>query len=455
MGSLPSSKEQVHVVIGSTHRFSHLEKAKVIGAHLIKRGYPVTILAGPSVRDEVESIGASFAPMQGRAGGSPTKPEYNHPPPPWAKEMEVSALKNFFIGPILDEYKSVQDVLKTLRQAKGGDQTKVVYMDDIICGAMLPVYFGAPGAIKPNGVIKVGTTPIPHESAGTATWTLGIPSSSESTNPRSGVGDLWETKKEIYTSEDIQVHFENILREMGVPVADKPGSLPRFMHSQGTCCDAYLALSIPEFECPRSDAPESIRFVGALPTVGNVPSDLPEWWDEVIHAQGPEKKPIVVVSQGAVNNDPTDLILPTIEALKEENVTVIATLVRGPKITVDLPSNVKLAQFIPFDVLLQYTDVLVSNGGFGTVQMALSRGVPMVLAGVYLDKYYTNSRAASIGAAINLACERVEPTAVKKAVCDILSDDKRKERCLEIKDRYAEYNALDQIVDFVDALAEK
>lgn len=450
MGSIPPSKEQIHVVIGSTHRFSHLEKAKVIGSHLIKRGYRVTILAGPSVRDEVESIGAFFAPMQGRAGGSPTKPAYNHPPPPWAKEMEVSALKNFFIGPIPDEYKSVQDVLKELRETEGGD-TRVIYMDDIICGAMLPVYFGAPGAIKPKGVIKIGTTPVPHESAGAATWTLGI--DSQSTNPGKGA-DLWETKKDIYRSEDIQIHFENVLREMGVPVPDKPGSLPRFMHSQGTCCDAYLSLSIPEFEYPRSDAPELIRFVGALPTVGSVPSNLPDWWDEVIHAQGPAKKPIVVVSQGAVNNDPTDLILPTIEALKNEDVTVIATLVRGPKIEVDLPSNVKLAQFIPFDILLQYTDVLVSNGGFGTVQMALSLGVPMVLAGVYLDKYYTNSRAASMGAAINLACERVEPGAVKKAVCDILSDQKRKERCMQIKETYAEYRALDQIVDFVDALAK-
>ncbi|KAJ5146136.1 UDP-Glycosyltransferase/glycogen phosphorylase [Penicillium bovifimosum] len=446
--TLPVSKTQVHVVIGSTHRFSHLEKAKVIGAHLIKRGYPVTILAGPSVRDEIESIGAFFAPMQGRAGGSSTKPEFNQPPPPWAKEMEVSALTNFFIGPIPDEYKSVQDVLKALQQE---GQTNVIYMDDIICGAMLPVYLGAPGAIKPNGVIKIGTTPIPHETADTATWTMGIPP--QSAHPAS-VGEMWETKKDIYRSEEIQQHFVNVLREMGVP-ADKLRSLPRFMHSQGTCCDAYLALSIPEFEYPRSDAPESIHFVGALPTVGNVPSSLPEWWDEVIHAQGSDRKPIVVVSQGAVNNDPTDLILPTIEALKDEDVTVIATLVRGPKITADLPSNVKLADFIPFDTLLQYTDVLVSNGGYGTVQMALSLAVPMVLAGVYLDKYYTNSRAAAMGAAINLGCERVEPGVVKKAVCSILSDQKRKEQCLGIKGRYAEYNALDQIVAFVDELAQK
>ncbi|KAJ5570855.1 UDP-Glycosyltransferase/glycogen phosphorylase [Penicillium sp. DV-2018c] len=451
MGSvLPTSKEQVHVVIGSTHRFSHLEKAKVIAAHLLKRGYPVTIVAGPSVRDEIESIGAFFAPMQGRAGGSPTKPEFNQPPPPWTKEMEVSALKSFFIGPIPDEYKSIQDVLKTLQRTEG-EQTKVIYMDDIICGAMLPVFIGAPGAIKPKGVIKIGTTPIPHESAGSVTWTLGIPS--QSTNPDS-VEDLWDTKRDIYRSEEIHQHFANVLRETGVP-ADKLDSLPRFTHSQGTCCDAYLALSIPEFEYPRSDAPESIHFVGALPTVGNVPSSLPEWWDEVVHAQGSDRKPIVVVSQGAVNNDPTDLILPTIAAMAGEDVTVIATLVRGPKITAELPSNVKLAQFIPFDTLLQYTDVLVSNGGYGTVQMALSRGVPMVLAGVYLDKYYTNSRAASMGAAINLECERVQPSAVKEAVCSILSDQTRKERCLKIKERYAEYTALDQIVAFVDALAEK
>lgn len=121
--------------------------------------------------------------------------------------------------------------------------------------------------------------------------------------------------------------------------------------------------------------------------------------------------------------------------------------------TVEVPGNVKVAQFIPFVVLFEYASVLVSNGGFGTVQMALSHGVPMVLAGRAADKADSNARAARMDAAIDLAREEASPEQVGEAVRSVLGDSERKKRCLENKEEYAKYDALHGIIDVVEELS--
>ncbi len=51
-----------------------------------------------------------------------------------------------------------------------------------------------------------------------------------------------------------------------------------------------------------------------------------------------------------------------------------------------MPSNTYVAEHIPHDLLLPKVDVMVTNGGYGAVQRALSTGVPLVVAGNTEDK---------------------------------------------------------------------
>jgi UDP:flavonoid glycosyltransferase YjiC (YdhE family) len=81
-----------------------------------------------------------------------------------------------------------------------------------------------------------------------------------------------------------------------------------------------------------------------------------------------------------------------------------------------LPTNVLAAKFIPFDELFKYADVIVNNGGYGTIQQAFSGGVPMVLAGMSEDKPEACARAAWTGAAINLATQQPTPYHFRRAV---------------------------------------
>jgi len=46
-----------------------------------------------------------------------------------------------------------------------------------------------------------------------------------------------------------------------------------------------------------------------------------------------------------------------------------------------IPSNARLASYLPFEWVLPKVDVFVTNGGFGSVNQAMSFGIPLVTAG--------------------------------------------------------------------------
>ena len=111
------------------------------------------------------------------------------------------------------------------------------------------------------------------------------------------------------------------------------------------------------------------------------------------------------VTQGTIDNaDLGRLVEPTIEALGGEDVIVVITTGGrdASRLKVTLPMNTFVTEHIPHDLLLPKVDVMVTNGGYGAVQRALSTGVPLVVAGNTEDKPEVAARVAWTGAGINL-----------------------------------------------------
>ena len=73
----------------------------------------------------------------------------------------------------------------------------------------------------------------------------------------------------------------------------------------------HLQACVPEFEYPRHDLPAQVRFVGALRPESATDRKLPPWWAEFLA----DDRPAVLVSQGTLRPDLTELVLPTIAAL--------------------------------------------------------------------------------------------------------------------------------------------
>jgi UDP:flavonoid glycosyltransferase YjiC (YdhE family) len=161
----------------------------------------------------------------------------------------------------------------------------------------------------------------------------------------------------------------------------------------------------------------------------------------------------VHVTQGTIDNaDFSRLLRPTIEALADENVMVVATT-GGPdvsKLDFPIPPNTYVAEHIPHDVLLPKVDVMVTNGGYGAVQRALATGVPLVVAGSTEDKPEVAARVAWAGAGIDLRTGTPTAKAVRNAVRDVLGDGRYLSRARELEVAYAQRDGVAEIAAMFD-----
>ncbi|MEI9982196.1 MAG: hypothetical protein WDN69_02670 [Aliidongia sp.] len=64
------------------------------------------------------------------------------------------------------------------------------------------------------------------------------------------------------------------------------------------------------------------------------------------------------------------------------------------------------------------SDVLVTNGGYGSVNQALSFGIPLVTAGLTEDKADSECARRLSGVGIDLATNQPTPEALRDAVLD-------------------------------------
>ena len=130
------------------------------------------------------------------------------------------------------------------------------------------------------------------------------------------------------------------------------------------------------------------------------------------------------MTQGTQNIDPDDLIRPAVEALAERDViVVVATGVPGrDELSFPVPSNVRVAGFLPYADLLPRVDLVVTNGGWGGTLAALAHGIPLVIAGGDLDKPEIAARVAWAGAAVNLKTGTPSAAEVAAGVDRVLAD---------------------------------
>ena len=162
-------------------------------------------------------------------------------------------------------------------------------------------------------------------------------------------------------------------------------------------------------------------------------------------------------AQGTVATDPRHLLVP-IEALADEPVLVIATTV-GPAAEARdalggaVPANARVEPFVPHAELMPHVDVIVTNGGYGTVQHALSRGVPIVVAGVTEDKPESAARIAWSGAGIRIREQSPAPERLGQAVQAVLGESRYRERAQAIAEEMRGYDAPRTAATMLEGLA--
>jgi MGT family glycosyltransferase len=212
----------------------------------------------------------------------------------------------------------------------------------------------------------------------------------------------------------------------------------------------YLASTVPSFEYPRSDLPRQVHFVGpAQPVRSTVVEPL-----EIL--QNLPDRPIVHVTQGTISNDPNQLLMPTFEALANENVSVIATTGNRSLADIDLstlPENARVEQFIPYAQFLPHVDVMITNGGFQGVQAALAHGIPLITAGKTEEKPEIGARVAWSGVGIDLKTQTPTPAKIRQAVREILTNSQYRDRAEVLQAEIATYDFATRSVELLEELA--
>jgi UDP:flavonoid glycosyltransferase YjiC (YdhE family) len=325
---------------------------------------------------------------------------------------------------------------EALRILLSDNRFDAVIADAIFLGYLPMLLSGAPD--RPS-VLTYSTTPLFLSSCDTAPGGTGIA-------PATGVvgrarNRLLNVVGRRVLLAPAQRAADAALAELGLP------PLPTFVLDSAVLADRFISPTIEEFEYPRSDKPDHVRFVGAVNPTPTTDFTAPDWWHELDGS-----RPVVHVTQGTIDNaDLGKLVEPTIEALADEDVTLVVTTGGRDvaQLAVPLPANTHVAEYLPHDVLLPKVDVMVTNGGYGAVQRALSTGVPLVVAGNTEDKPEVAARVQWAGVGVNLRTGTPTASAVRTAVRQALSDGYRT-KAQVLQQKYAARDSIAEIAALVD-----
>ncbi|PZF11931.1 glycosyl transferase [Curtobacterium sp. MCPF17_011] len=417
----------------------HVMPVIELGRGLLSRGADVTVLTGRRYEDAVLRSGLTFAPL-------PAEVDYDDSDleawlPGRGAIKGLAAMRREMIGMFArvlpGQWRAVQALLAAHR------------FDGIIGDATftgLAPYSSRPAAER---LPVIGVSPIPVVMTSVDTGPFGLVLAPAKT----AVGRL---RNRALTSfllrgplRPIGIAVDEALAEVGEP----PTTVSFYDHPY-VSYDRLFQLSIAELEYPRRDLPDTVRFVGPMRHRHRVSTGVPGWWADLDSG-----RPVVHVSQGTMDNrDLGRVIVPTLRALADEDVLVVAATGGRPVDDVvramggRLPANARVEEYVPYDELLPRCAVFVTNGGFGGVQRAIAAGLPLVVAGATEDKPEIAARVQWAGCGIDLRTGTPTPEQVRGAVRRVLADDRTRRGSEFLRDRM---NALPDPVDVIwDTLAE-
>jgi UDP:flavonoid glycosyltransferase YjiC (YdhE family) len=253
-----------------------------------------------------------------------------------------------------------------------------------------------------------------------------------------------QEKRERLLLRPIQAAAKRTLAALG----GRPLPCP-LLESMSTLPDLYLHPGIAGFQYAANSSHESpVHYIGRLHLPPG-PHSLPDWWHDL-----DETKRLVLVTQGTVaNRDFGQLVGPALEGLAEEKDVIVLVTTGGQpaeSIPVATPPNARVAAFLPYEYVLPKVDLLITNGGYATVNMALAQGVPIVSAGLTEDKEEVSAHVQWSGAGIDLRTNQANPEMVRSAARQILDSSAYSNRARELAEEFARHDTEAELLELLE-----
>jgi UDP:flavonoid glycosyltransferase YjiC (YdhE family) len=377
----------------------HINPGLPIARELVARGHEVRWYTTPRFRRAVEAAGAHYIPFRRARQIDETRlaEMFADRPAGGIRQLQFD-IEHIFIDLTRGMVADIEDEL-----AHGGEADVIVGDSSSVAARYVHEHNGIPWAVY-------GVSPLALPGPDVAPFGLGILPSSSLLGRLRNRGLQWMVDHVLFRAA---TKANDVLR--------RDLSLPRMRGSIfdfARPADLYLHGTVPSFEYPRRDLPRNLHFVGAA-----IPQPPPEWkppaWWPELHSRR-----VVLVTQGTINNDYDQLVRPAIRALAKEDVLVVVTTGSRPPedVGLELPANVRLERFIPYAELMPKVDALLTNGGYGTVQIALAHGVPVVAIGRTEEKPEICNRVTWAGVGIGMKSLAPGEERVRTAVLKVLND---------------------------------
>ena len=348
------SRSELPLFFTAVTQGSHVDKIAIMAVETAKLGYPITFVTGRVFEDKISKLhpNIKFSPL---LGSDDLMNEEDMKT--WASltgaERELFVMKKVLVDTMPQNHDTMQALYQDFRRKHGNSKPLITLFDQTLTGHY-PLLFGAPG-IKPDSSIGLSIAPLSLDSNDTYPFRTGKPPHTGPDAKSIHWAAYLKSREEPFNKELSKYWWEK-LSKMGA----KCNTYPTIFSAFNAMGDRLLTYGIPEFEFPRSDITQDIRWFGALQgkgpkSSGEVKAILLPWWDDIAAAKEEGRK-IIVVGQGTLHLDPSDLVLPTLEGLKNRSdVLVIATFVGSEPEDVSelvVPENARVAKYIPYDHLL-------------------------------------------------------------------------------------------------------
>lgn len=205
------------------------------------------------------------------------------------------------------------------------------------------------------------------------------------------------------------------------PVAD--------LLTAGVSRRAHLQGCTPGFEYPRTPPPSFVHYVGALGPGSGYAPPLPS---ELRRG----RRPLAVVTQGTLRADPRELVDPACATLRADGYRVVVAGVRPSRPDAD----VTFLPAVDYADAFAHADVVVTNGGYTGVTMALAAGTPIVVAGATEEKADIGARLRFSGAGVAIQRARPTPGQIRRAVRRATTDPVLRQGQRRLRDEFAAHD---------------
>ena len=150
-------------------------------------------------------------------------------------------------------------------------------------------------------------------------------------------------------------------------------------------------------------------------------------------------KPILYLTFGTVFNNNPAFSAAVAAVARVPDIAAIVTVgpVGDPDMFGSQPPHVRIARYIPQDLLFPRCAVVISHGGSGTVLGALAAGIPQICLPQAADQFRNARACTAAGAGVDLLGDAVTVTAVERQVGRVLNEESFRHGAQKVADDIA------------------